>query len=58
MKTWEWFALRTMRVSSPLPLIAGVAALVQGLIPAGVVLALMAAVMYGFGRRAAREPPA
>ena len=56
MKSREWFALRTMRVFSPLPLIAGLASLVQGWVAVAAVLLLMAAVMYGFGGRAPREP--
>jgi hypothetical protein len=57
MSKWDWFGFRMLRVFSPLPLIAGLAAFVQGWVAAGVVLVIMSALMYGFGRRAPRQPP-
>lgn len=58
MGDWNRWALRTLRISSPLPLIAGLAALLQGLLTAGVLLLLMSAVMFGFGKpRDSEQPP-
>lgn len=50
MGDWNWFVLRMLRIYSPLPLILGLAALVQGWVAAGAVLAVMAIVMYSFGK--------
>jgi hypothetical protein len=50
MGDWNRIAFRMLRIYSPLPLILGLAALVQGWVAGGAVLFVMAIVMYGFGK--------
>jgi hypothetical protein len=54
-----WFLRRVALVSSPLPLVGGVALLFQGESAEGVVLGVLAAALYGVGRDTfgQRTPP-
>ena len=51
MATLNWWLLRVMYVFSPLPLVAGLAAVVQGRLEFAFLLFLIAFVLYVGGRR-------
>jgi hypothetical protein len=55
----DWFLLRVMYFASPLPVIAGLAAAVQGRLDFAVLLFLIALVLFLGGRRTRgqRQPP-
>ena len=58
MANLDWFLLRVMFVGSPLPLIGGLALLLQGEV-FGVLLVAIAATMFaaGYRTRGQRQPP-